>query len=64
MPRYDHAYSIGFSVISDQEDASDVTSSMLREALMRRIQQIDMSGGVETFLQACDAPWDTMEAGK
>ena len=37
MPRFDHAYTFGFSVVSDTEDASDVTADMLMTSALTRL---------------------------
>jgi hypothetical protein len=56
--RYSHAYSIGFDLDSNAEDASDVTPAMLRIALLRRIADIDQNNEWEA---AVGGPFDTME---
>jgi len=66
MPRFDHAYTFGFSVISDTEDASDVTADMLMASALTRLASLVgaqglASGGREDMLDACDAPFDTFE---
>lgn len=55
---YNHAYSLGFQVISRKEDGSDVNAEMLLSALLRRIHSIHASGEI---VDACDAPWDVHE---
>ena len=44
MAKYNHAYDIAFEVISDTEDASDVTVDMLRAAVDARIGRLDHNG--------------------
>ena len=66
MPRFDHAYTFGFSVISDTEDASDVTTDMLMTAALARLASLVGTrsiNGREDMLDACDAPYDTFEVG-
>jgi hypothetical protein len=40
MPRFNHAYDFAFEVISDRDDAEDVTAHMLRAALLERINRL------------------------
>ena len=40
MPKYNHAYDIAFEVISDRDDAEDVTPAMIRTALLERINRL------------------------
>jgi hypothetical protein len=65
--RYDHAFSLAFSVISDREDASDVTHEMLLQGLLKRLMELTESHRSgpqgESLVDACDAPFDTMEEG-
>lgn len=58
---YSHAYSLGFEVISECGDASDVTSAMLQSAVLKRIALLAENDAGDDMLAACDAPWDTME---
>ena len=41
MSKYSHLFAIGFDIESEQEDASDVTPQMFRDALMQRIRELD-----------------------
>ncbi|WP_306150720.1 hypothetical protein [Roseovarius sp. MMSF_3281] len=66
MQKYDHAFTLGFSLISACEDASDVTHEMLREAIHRRLRDLEHSHAInpaqgESLVDACDAPFDTFE---
>lgn len=54
-PRYDHAYTIGFSLISNHPEGEDVTPQMLREAICIRLKDIYDS----EILEACGAPFDS-----
>lgn len=38
--KFNHAYDFAFEVISDQEDAEDVTAAMLRAALLERVNRL------------------------
>ena len=40
MPRFNHAYDFAFEVISNEEEAEDVTPAMLRAALTERATHI------------------------
>ena len=41
MTRYNHAYDVAFSLVSNDPEGKDVTPAMLRAALRRRITQLD-----------------------
>ena len=56
MGRYNHAYSLGFEVISSEEEAQDVTSEILEKALYSRIKKLVEN---KELLEACDCPFDT-----
>lgn len=58
MKKYNHAYDIGFSLISSTEDASDVTPEMFRTALVNRIEQLDKDN---EWAEVVHAPFDTYE---
>lgn len=61
--KFNHAYSIGFSLESSHPKGEDVTPDMLRAALEKRIADLnatDDGKGIE-WLEACGAPWDTYE---
>jgi hypothetical protein len=60
MPRYNHAFDVSFVVLSDKEDASDVTAAMLRAGLLKRIDDLDNADARE-WLEACDMPYDTYD---
>jgi hypothetical protein len=50
MPKFNHLFEMAFSLDSDSEDASDVTPAMLRDALLRRIADLDQNAD---WLEAC-----------
>jgi hypothetical protein len=56
MPRYNHAYTIAFEVISETVDASDVTPEMLADALRDRARNALRTGEI---IEATGAPFDT-----
>lgn len=58
--RYNHAYSVAFSLESLHPDGDDVTAEMLQTALQKRIRDLDRCGDIE-WLEACGAPYDTYE---
>lgn len=53
MPRYNHMFDVGFSLESDKEDASDVTTDMLRTALLKRIIALDATPDGLEWSEAC-----------
>jgi hypothetical protein len=61
MPRYNHAYDVAFSLVSNDPEGLDVTPAMFRAALLRRIAQIDAEEAHGGWEQACGAPFDTYE---
>lgn len=61
MAKFDHAYTIAFSLVSDDEQGKDVTTAMLKEALLRRIKDLDQSPQGGEWFEAVGAPFDTHE---
>lgn len=61
MARYNHAYDIAFSVVSETPDGSDVTPAMLKEAMLKRIRQLDEQAAYGGWEEACGAPYDTYQ---
>lgn len=53
MP-WNHAFDFAFEVISEKEDASDVTPSMLIAACRARIDRIEATDSGAEMAQACD----------
>jgi hypothetical protein len=60
--RYNHAYTLAFSLVSDTEDGSDVTSEMFSAAIDNRMGDLDRSGDIE-WHEAVGPPYDTFEEG-
>lgn len=64
MPRYNHAFSLGFSLESNTDDGADVTHEMLMQACLKRLADLSRGEtgpeGVD-MVGACDAPWDSYE---
>lgn len=58
MAKFNHAFDIAFSLVSEKQDASDVTAAMLKEALLKRIENLDAE---DTWIEAAGAPFDTYE---
>jgi hypothetical protein len=59
MVLYNHAYTLAFEVPeSKQEDGLDVTPEMLKRALRKRIENIDIEGSWE---ECVGTPFDTFE---
>ena len=58
MKKYSHVFDIAFEVVSNDEDAEDVTPDMLLSALKERIKYIEQHGEV---FEACGGPSDTYE---
>jgi hypothetical protein len=56
--KYNHAYTIAFELVSSTPTGEDVTPEMLREALIRRISELDKT---DTWIEATGAPFDTFE---
>jgi hypothetical protein len=40
MPKFNHAYDFAFEVISERDDAEDVTAPMIRAALLERVNRL------------------------
>lgn len=59
MPRYNHAYEVAFSIVSNTPDGRDVTPAMFRTAMVRRIAELDAEAAFGGWEQACGAPFDT-----
>lgn len=64
MARFNHAFDIAFEVVSNCEDASDVTPEKLRDALLQRISDLDASyfpskGQGWEWYEAVGDPFDT-----
>lgn len=59
--RYNHMFSIAFSVESFEEDGSDVDAAMLRSALLRRIADLEAEAVYGGWEESCGAPEDTYE---
>jgi hypothetical protein len=58
MPRFNHAVTLAFSVISNDVNGNDITEDMLREAMDRRAYQLTVSN---EWCEACLPPFDTYE---
>lgn len=61
MPRYNHAVTLAFEVISLKEDGSDITPDMLRSALGSRTMDLNASQNSKEWIEACCPPHDTYD---
>lgn len=59
-PQWNHAFDLGFSVVSSTDDGSDVTPAMYREALLNRIEELDKDNAWE---EAVGASFDSFREG-
>ena len=59
-PKFNHAFMIGFSLVSQDPKGEDVTAEMFRAALQKRIEDLDSEGDLAWY-EASDAPFDTYE---
>jgi hypothetical protein len=57
VPRFNHAFSFSFELMSLDEDGADVTGAQLREAIVARLTRLSDAELVE----ACEAPYDSYE---
>ena len=56
--KYNHAVTLAFEVISDDPNGEDFTPAILREALLRRMVNLDIGN---EWVEAIGAPHDTHE---
>ena len=56
--KYNHAFSIAFSVVSEHPTGEDVTAEQMLAALIKRVVDAYDSG---ELLEAAGAPYDTYE---
>jgi len=61
--KYNHAYTIAFSLESNHPKGDDVTPDMYRTALLNRIKDLDATDAFD-FLASTDTPYDTYEVEK
>ncbi len=60
MPKYNHAFTFAFEVISNHPEADDVTDQMLFEGCRKRLKDLEENSPGEIQL-ACQPPYDTFE---
>ena len=53
--RYAHLFSMSFELVSEDEDANDISGADLRTAVLRRLDLLSD----EDLAQTIDAPYDT-----
>ena len=58
MRKYNHAVTLAFSIISEEENGKDITPAMLKEALLIRIIGLDNHS---EWIDATMPPYDTHE---
>lgn len=61
MPKFNHVVSVAFTVISEEEDGSDFTPEMIKDALNARIRDLDNSPQKSEWIEAVGVPEDTQE---
>ncbi len=54
MKRFNHMFDVAFSLESEKEDASDVTTAMLLEALIHRIASLHSTDDAAEAFGLCD----------
>ena len=54
MTTYNHALTIGFEVISNDEQGADITPEMATEALQKRIDKLIAAGGLIGAIEIFD----------
>ena len=62
MKRYNHAYTIAFSLESNHPTGDDVTPDIYRTALLERIKSLDETNEWWEVV-GNDMPYDTYEVG-
>jgi hypothetical protein len=58
--KYNHAVTLAFEVISEDPNGDDITTAMLREALLARMVNLDIDG---SWAEATLPPYDTHQEG-
>jgi hypothetical protein len=56
--KYNHAYDIAFSLVSEHPTGEDVTAEQVRDAIIARVHNAYASG---ELLEAIGLPFDTYE---
>ena len=56
MARYNHAYTLAFSLVSNDDKGHDVDARQLKAALLARIEDLDAEGA---WIEATGAPFDS-----
>jgi hypothetical protein len=55
MKKYNHRFDLIFDLVSNTEDGSDITISMVREALLAKIADMDQSDAWFCCQPTCDS---------
>jgi hypothetical protein len=61
MPKYNHAYTIAFEVVTEHPEGN-ATPDQLIQGLLRRLYRI-MANHKDEMIDACEPPYDTYECG-
>lgn len=64
MPKFNHMYTIAFTVDSFRKDAEDVTAAMLTAAILKRVSEIIVpqpNNPTPEIIEACGGPDDTYQ---
>lgn len=61
MAHFNHAFSLGFSVISEKEDGSDLTDAGLLEAILVRLLDLHRNSTGGAFREAVEPGFDSYE---
>ena len=56
MARYNHAFTIAFSRVSNDDKGHDGDARQLKEALLARLENLDEEG---SWVESAGAPYDT-----
>ena len=56
--KYDHAFDIAFSIVSDNQNGEDITAEQFAAAIRKRVDELLATG---EMLEAVGLPWDTYE---
>jgi hypothetical protein len=56
MARYNHAYTLAFSLASNDDKGHDDDARQLKAAILARIEDLDTEG---TWVEATGAPFDS-----
>ena len=58
--RYNHAFTVAFTIESDHPEGDDITGEQFTKAVQRRVDELNSQGDLE-WLEAVGLPYDTYE---